>query len=102
MSEEKKQPEAPKKVMPKPGDLLLVKVRARIIDVGPEMTQVDLEELTQYGVVDRPVFLWCPTGMIIQEIIPLQAVEFDAKEGKADLQDIPTLAADLRETPEET
>jgi hypothetical protein len=56
--------EEAKKRVPKVGDLVFITIRGKIITLSKSMTQIELSELHEAGVISDPIFMWMPTDSV--------------------------------------
>ena len=90
-------------------DIINVVVRAKVIQVGGEMVQLELVELQANNIVSQPVFVWCPREHIRSSPIPSEPMPGEDPAWKGVENAEPEiLTAPVREsgqrivTPEET
>ena len=50
--------------VPKVGDLVFITIRGKIITISKSMTQIELCELAEAGVIADPLFMWMPTEAV--------------------------------------
>ena len=62
--DEAKKAEEIKNRKPKVGDLVFITIRGKIITLSPAMTQIELTELFEAGVIPDPIFMWMPTESV--------------------------------------
>jgi len=51
----------------KPGDELVIRTRARVLEINRNHAYVDLFELESSGAVDRPIRLLIPLEMVVSK-----------------------------------
>ena len=57
--------------LPNVGDHVFVTIRSRCVKIGPDKTQLELEELFHNGISDKPLYLWAPTALISKQNITI-------------------------------
>lgn len=62
--DEAKKAEEAKNRKPRVGDLVFVTIRGKIITISKSMTQIELTELHEAGVIVDPIFMWMPTEAV--------------------------------------
>lgn len=62
--DQKRIEEEAKNRKPKVGDLVFVTIRGKIITLSKSMTQIELSELHEAGVIVDPIFMWMPTEAV--------------------------------------